>query len=156
METSINIRKANENDLVLYFDWANDKTVRNNAISTKSISFSEHQRWFFEKLQNPSTFMYLFNIDDAPFGQVRFDIEDMKTFIDYSVKKSFRGKGLGFSMLQLGIKTFIKDIESILVQEIIGVVKTTNLPSCRVFEKLNFEVSKENNNYKTFSMPLKL
>ena len=72
MNNNIKVRKPNENDLQLYFNWANDIDVRKNSYQSKEISLEQHSQWFLNKLNDESCTMYLFeNHIGEPIGQVR-------------------------------------------------------------------------------------
>ena len=44
------IRLANEDDLLTYFEWANDKDVRANAINQDPILLEIHTKWFLSRI----------------------------------------------------------------------------------------------------------
>ena len=137
--TKITHRKANEEDVMLYFNWANDVAVRQNAISTEPILLENHQKWFFSRLERLSTSMYIFEKENTVFGQVRFDIEGDSAIIDYSIDKKYRGQGLGSKILELAIDIFKKEFTGDY-KNITGTVKESNIPSAKVFERLDFEL----------------
>lgn len=140
--SNITIRRAVAEDLMRYFNWANDERVRQNAISTDYIQLERHKSWFEKKLHNKDTFMYVFEIKKEPFGQVRFDVEDKIAFIDYSIAINFRGKKLGKKMLEMAIIFFSKKAEN-KCQKIVGIVKKSNIPSKKIFRNLGFDLQKE-------------
>jgi RimJ/RimL family protein N-acetyltransferase len=140
MTGNITFRKAQIEDSILYFDWANDHSVRNNAISTEPIMLDTHEKWFSKRIMSETAIMYLFFENEKPVGQVRFDIEKQSAYIDYSIDRRFRGRKLGIKVLNLSIKAFIKEIElNIIPNGIIGVVNTQNTPSSKIFQQLCFE-----------------
>ena len=153
----IKVRQALPKDVLLYFNWANDPCVRKNAISTERINEKNHRKWFQNKLDNWATTMFVFELDGKSFGQVRFDIEENDIFIDYSIDKFFRGKGLSVDMLRLGIEAFRKDNRHLKWNSIKGIVKLENTPSTKVFEKLYFNLDKidiiRGEKYRIFSLP---
>ena len=77
----------------------------------------------------------------VPVGQIRFDIEENKAKISYSLDANYRGKGLGRFLLKGGMKKVKEDLPA--VEQIIGYVKSDNHASVNVFQKLNF-VKNEN------------
>ena len=140
---NISYRKATLADMKRYFEWANDVIVRENAVSTEPIQWEGHQKWFAKRVVSSTSFLYVFEHNEQPFGQVRFDIEENSAFIDYSIDTNFRGQGLGTKMLEQGITIFEKEAVN-QFQQIIGIVKMTNLPSMKVFERLGFHFKKVN------------
>lgn len=136
------IRKANNKDLIQYFNWANDTNVRENSFSPEKIEVEDHIKWFLEKLKDKSCFMYVFEIDDAPIGQVRFDISESIAQIDYSISELERGGGLGVRMLNQALERFVFEAKAFKVECIHGIVKLSNIGSIKTFEKLGFKRKK--------------
>jgi len=130
------IRKATIADAKLLFDWANEFSVRSNAINTNPIVWDDHLAWFQKKLHAENSFIYIAEIDDTPIGQIRFDFENNKYLIDYSIAKDERGKGYGFLIVKEGINYMKKNISTL--PTFISWVKLENNASKRVFEKLGF------------------
>ena len=97
-------------------------------------------KWFSKKLDSQNTVLYIFELDEIPVGQVRFDICNGEAEIDYSIAPVHRGKGLGKKVLELAIKK-IKETKS---HSLKAVVKASNSASLKVFQHLGFqEVSTE-------------
>lgn len=143
---SITHKKAQIEDMKLYFDWANDKDVRSNAIETNKISWETHQKWFNKKIDDYNTILYIFNCGKKPIGQVRFDFDSNIGTIDYSLDKKYRGFGLGRVILELAILD-VKSKSNIVFK---ALVKKTNQASIKIFEALNFSLEEENNNILSF------
>ena len=76
----------------------------------------------------------LFNYNNSLVGQVRFDRNKNSVKIDYSLKKSFRGLGLGKKIIKLAMKNY--NIKKNLT--FVGNVKKSNIPSIKVFNSLGF------------------
>ena len=70
----LKFRKANINDLDLYFNWSNERLVRLNSFKPKPIKYQDHCKWFKSKL-NDNDFEILIFQDflENDIGQVRFD-----------------------------------------------------------------------------------
>ncbi|MCE3278362.1 MAG: glycosyltransferase [Bacteroidetes bacterium] len=137
-ERGISIRKAAISDLQIYFKWANDPEVRHNSINTSQISLEGHNKWFKLKLKNKTSILYVIEKSGIAIGQVRLDKDKNGWEIDYSIAKQFRGKGFGEIILRNAILQFRKKH----MDKIIGKVKQSNVPSCKVFDNLNFVKSK--------------
>lgn len=136
----LTFRKAHYEDLDQYFKWANDPNVRKNAVDSESIPYENHCEWFQKKLSDSNCYMYLFFYQGKPCGQIRFEIHEGVAEIDFSVDKSYRGKGLGIQILTEGTEQFKKEAGSkILIK---GIVKKINTASLKAFHKSGFsEVS---------------
>ncbi len=141
-QSPLTYRRAEIKDLQLYFDWANETGVRQQSLNQTSIAIEDHSNWFRNKLQNENSILYLFYMGQEAVGQVRFEIEDATAIINYSLDVNMRGKGLGKRMLKLAMQTIMK--ESIgEINAFSGVVKKDNIPSRKIFEKLEFIISQE-------------
>ncbi len=132
----MNFRLANEIDAKLLFDWANDSDVRNNAINTQLISWEGHLQWFKKRLDSSISKIFIFQINQQPIGQVRFEFENNAWQIDYSVDKLHRGKGIGKLMIK-EILDYFKTNESI-----VAYVKIDNIASAKIFDSLGFTKNK--------------
>ncbi|WP_051203351.1 UDP-2,4-diacetamido-2,4,6-trideoxy-beta-L-altropyranose hydrolase [Hugenholtzia roseola] len=143
----IQLRKANIDDMKLYFDWVNDIEVRQNSINTEPIAWENHQRWFLNKLQSEETKFYVFEIESNPIGQLRIDFEDNFGLIDYSVDTQYRGLGLGKLMVKNALEELKMSNKSIQLK---AQVKKTNIASFKVFEQLGFTLEEQENELFTF------
>ena len=79
--------------------------------------------------------------DESPIGQLRFDIEDNSATINYSIDRKFRGQGLGNYIIEQGIEELKKEMGNLRI--IIAKVIPSNIPSCKIFEKLGFKIVDE-------------
>lgn len=138
------IRRANNEDLLICFEWANDSLVREQSYSQNSISLQEHTKWFYQKINDRNIFFYIMQIDEMPIAQIRFQVNGNEATLGYLVDAKVRNKGLGTSVLSFGIEKFISDFQKPV--DIVGFVKKSNVPSQRSFEKLAF-VKTESSRY---------
>ena len=129
------VRKANEGDLVLLFHWANDPLTRRLSFNSEPISLESHRTWFNKKNADPNAYLYIFEFENTPVGQIRFDISESAA-ITYALDEHYRGMGLGVEIVRKGIKKFRSD--SGFTGPIIAYVKRENMSSKRVFQKLGF------------------
>lgn len=125
------IIEANSEHAKLLFDWVNEELVRSNSLSSEPIKWENHLKWFLGKIKSNQSRIFVFYIQSKPIGQVRLDLEGKKWLIDYSVDKSYRGKGLGTEMLRK-----ILNLDSYKYFK--AFVKKQNTASLSVFEKLGF------------------
>ena len=100
-EQKLVCRKAKLADIKLYYKWANDVEVRRNSLKQKPISWKIHKNWFLHKLEDRNSVLYIFEKDQNPLGQVRFDRKKNIAKISYSVGKKFRGLGYGKKILDI-------------------------------------------------------
>jgi UDP-2,4-diacetamido-2,4,6-trideoxy-beta-L-altropyranose hydrolase len=151
--TPLRMRSARQEDEDLLLAWANDPVVRANAFSSGPIEPETHRQWFRERLGDiEHCRIYIAEgASGMPIGQVRFDRRETCWQIGYSLDALFRGRGLGRSLLDAGIKRLVHEVGSGIVS---GRVKRDNLMSRRVFERLGF-ISKECGDVVEFSLATK-
>ena len=129
------LRKVNPKDCALLFEWVNDSDVRENALNNQKINWEEHKLWFSSKINDPSSKIFIFENDNTPVGQIRFDRKlDGIWDIDYSISKKYRGRGFGKEIVKLSLAEIEGTIRAI--------VKRKNVASGKVFEKLGFKIVK--------------
>lgn len=131
---SLRLRKVKAEDVRLVFDWANDPETRRNAFNPNEIPWESHVAWFNKRVDSPVCRIFILEQDNIAAGVIRFDKDDddMLT-ISYSIDKNMRGKGLGKSIVVLGleaVKGWGRSIKAL--------VKPDNPASIRVFESLGF------------------
>jgi hypothetical protein len=105
-ESELAVRLARPDDCVNFFNWANDPEVREQSLSTSTIQWSEHKKWFAEKISSSSSEMYVIEASGLPVGQVRFDLVDGTAEIDYSLDELVRGRGWAAIAVDLSVKCF--------------------------------------------------
>jgi UDP-2,4-diacetamido-2,4,6-trideoxy-beta-L-altropyranose hydrolase len=134
----LSVRKAKASDCLLYWNWANDPIVRENAFNQKAIDWDDHQTWFNKYLNDSENILLLIECEFGPVGQVRFERLGSLFTIDYSIGKPFRGFSLGTALLSKAIN-YLRNMQSFTL---IGNVKDSNLASVKVFKLLGFKKSK--------------
>jgi RimJ/RimL family protein N-acetyltransferase len=143
-ERHLIIRKADQTDMMTYFNWANDPEVRFNAIHSNNIALSDHVNWFIARINNPNSRLFIFEKESHPLGQVRFDKGEKGYEIDYSIGKEYRGEGYGKLMLFKAIKKLTSE-DHRRPLTINALVKVSNNSSNKVFMSLGFEKRSESN-----------
>ncbi|MCG3110387.1 MAG: UDP-2,4-diacetamido-2,4,6-trideoxy-beta-L-altropyranose hydrolase [Candidatus Manganitrophus sp. SB1] len=141
------LRAACEEDVVSYFDWANDPEVRKNAFHTETIPWVTHKEWFAKKLNDPKSHLYVFDAEGLPVGQIRFDKEGDEARIDYSLDTLVRGRGWGSRLVSLGLELLEKK-EAIRLR---AEVKPDNEASRSIFLSLGFTLTGSRNNCFVFN-----
>ncbi|RAJ33475.1 GNAT family N-acetyltransferase [Pedobacter cryoconitis] len=102
-------RFATEQDVDLFFKWANDSVTRENSYQQLQISYNDHVNWFKQGISNIHCSFYLFkNEEDIPIGQVRIDITDSQTaLISISVDVEHRKKGYAAKIIRIASDDFL-------------------------------------------------
>lgn len=132
----VTVRKATEDDVHLYFEWANDPAVRQMAFHSDHITWENHCRWFNKKVSAPDSLLLLCYQQEQPVGQVRFDLtEQGEAEIDISIAKEHRGKGLGRAMLDAAVD-YTRNMKGYTT--FVSAVKTENPASQRMFLATGF------------------
>lgn len=139
MKDFLNIRSALITDLVIYFNWVNEKVVRKNSFNSKKITLYDHKKWYLNKLKSKNAHLLIFEKESIPIGQIRFDIKDNIAHVDYSIDKKHRGKGFGGILLKMGIEHIINDLEIKNIVSFKAEVKTSNISSIKIFENNGFK-----------------
>lgn len=134
---SLRLRKADNTDMDLLFEWANDDTVRKNAFHTEKIPYEDHVRWFSRMMADETVYQYILCEAGVPIGQIRLNVEKESGVIDYSICAAERGKGYGIELLRL-LRRQVADDKISGVTKITGLVKYENAASAKAFERCGF------------------
>lgn len=130
------IKKADKSHCDLLFHWANDELVRKSSFNKEKIKYEDHVKWFYNKLTSKNSYIYVAYIEDIPVGQIRIDLQGCNGIISYSICNSFRGMGYGEAIIRLS-ESRIKE-EDTIIGKLTAYVKYENIPSQKIFEKLNY------------------
>lgn len=134
----LSFRKANSNDLQLYFEWANDLIVREQSYDSNEIYLEAHKKWFEDKLKDTLCMMLVFqNEKKQTIGQVRIQNSDSNiAVISISISLGHRGYGYGSEMLILSSDFFLTENRKSIIN---AFIKIDNVSSKKAFEKAGFE-----------------
>ena len=143
--SSLQARRTRVSDEALLLEWANDPETRRNGFFSAVITPEEHHQWFVARLRDiERCFMFIIETQDGvPVGQVRFQREENGIYeVHYSLAKCFRGRNIGKEMLNRAITHFSLGKP---VVTLVAFVKKENIPSQKIFQKLNFVLENECN-----------
>ncbi|MEO5571431.1 MAG: UDP-2,4-diacetamido-2,4,6-trideoxy-beta-L-altropyranose hydrolase [Bacteroidia bacterium] len=133
-------RFAEEADVDLYFQWANDQLVRKNSYNQNLVLYDEHVKWFHLKLASSECKFYLFfDEQENPVGQVRIDKNLNGIVIGVSIDKNFRGKSYGVVMLKLATNDYLERNPDAIIT---AYIKYENAASINIFMKAGFNNEK--------------
>ena len=150
-ESKLAVRLAKLDDCVEFFNWVNDPAVREQSLSTSTIQWLDHKKWFFEKIGSSATDMYVMEADGLPVGQVRFEKSASVAEINYSLDRIARNRRWASAMLEMAMKMFCQKCSSTLRAR----VKNSNAKSSAVFKQLGFsEVPSQDPSLLTFQLEL--
>ena len=130
----IDIRLATLSDAEFLYGLASDPLTRDNSFYSNPIKWSEHLKWFSEKLENADSYIFIFSSREKLIGTVRFDKKE-ESVIAVTVDPKFRGKGIGPEIIKIGCKHFWENNED----DIYAYIKTKNVRSIISFNKASFK-----------------
>ena len=138
LQKNLVVRKASQEDIDIYFRWANDPEVRKNSFSSEVIDYQTHTSWFKNHLgSKESSFYIFFTGDQTPVGNVRFKIENDLATLSYLIDEKFRGLGLGKEIILRATKEIFKEYNHL--KRVNGLVKTENIASIKAFISAGYE-----------------
>jgi UDP-2,4-diacetamido-2,4,6-trideoxy-beta-L-altropyranose hydrolase len=150
-EQQLKLRKAEQSDCDLYFNWVNDTDERKNAISVEPICYEEHCAWFAQKVISKDTYLWVLEQNETPIGQIRFDVDRnlKRATISYFIDKHHRDKGFGFAIVKMGIeKLFFTETTHL---SLYAIVRQSNISSTKIFEQLNFDKKRQDEIFLEYS-----
>lgn len=130
------LRKAEQGDMDLLFQWTNDPVVRRNSFNTDPIPYENHMKWFNKIMKDPTVIQFILMDDETPVGQIRLNVEGTEAEIGYSIGSEFRGKGYGHRVLQLVANEVIANHPEI--EKLVAKVKPDNIASNKAFRNAGF------------------
>ena len=146
LKNNLQVRKAQEIDLDIYYYWANDDEARKNSFNTMAIPYEDHCKWFHTRLKDGNSCLYIFTTkNEIPIANVRFLINKEEAVLSYLIDKHFRGIGLGKMILQLAKEQFFNEYRT--VKSIKGFVKGNNTSSVRSFLSSGFQETEFDNSH---------
>lgn len=125
------LRRTIESDCRSSWEWANDSGE--HSVSTP---WERHMEWFRGRLADPQSILYTaVNRQGDPMGMVRYQLDGTRATLSINLGIPFRGKGNGRKMLFLTTEELFQNFG---VTAIDAFVRTSNLPSIRLFERTGF------------------
>jgi RimJ/RimL family protein N-acetyltransferase len=133
----LRLRRAEESDCRLLWEWANDPVVRAASFSSEYIPWEHHQDWFGAKLADPNAVLYLAaNPDNVSIGQVRYQVEGPRAQLSVSLAPEFRRKGYGNRIIAMATEELFRTTD---VSTIDAYVKPANEASLQLFLRAGFK-----------------
>lgn len=132
----LRLRPAALGDEQLLLEWRNDEEVRRQFFAGELVTPDEHARWLRARLADPSSVLYIAEVEGAAVGQARVDrTTDGAGEISVSVAPGQRGRGFGSQLIRLASRHALAELD---LGEIVAVVKASNGPSLRAFRAAGF------------------
>jgi UDP-2,4-diacetamido-2,4,6-trideoxy-beta-L-altropyranose hydrolase len=139
LSRNLRLRRIEEKDCRLLWEWANDPEVRAASFSPEPIPWDHHLQWFHSKLADLNALLYLVtDLEDAPVGEVRYQLEGTRAVVSICLGPEFRGKGYGNTILKMATEELFRSSE---VKKIDAYVKPENKASLRLFTSAGFTLA---------------
>jgi UDP-2,4-diacetamido-2,4,6-trideoxy-beta-L-altropyranose hydrolase len=132
----IKMRLADQSDSLNIFTWRNHPTIRDNSISTKEISWAEHEKWYGQQSGKASRPIFIGEAKCKPVGVVRFDIADDMAEVSIYLVPNSDSSGLGRSLLSQAECWLKEHYPSLLFVR--AKVLEKNIPSIKLFQSLQY------------------
>jgi len=134
LKEELYIRNANLDDTDLLYSWSNNEQVRKQSFQSSKIEYNDHCKWFENKLKDDSTLIFIVETNQNPVGVVRFQIDNKLATIGVSIDEDYRGKGLGATLIEMGVHSYFKEKD----YSILASIKKQNTASIKSFKKAGF------------------
>jgi predicted GNAT family acetyltransferase len=136
----LKIRKASVKDAVFFYELRNEIKTKKNSFSQKKIKYSNHLKWYKEKIKNKkANFLVAFFNEFKKVGVIRYETEKIFTYVSISICSEFRNLGYGTTIIKMSEKFLKKKCI------IISIIKKKNLPSIKIFKKNNYKLISNDN-----------
>lgn len=127
------LRPATLQDAEMLLEWRNDELTRANSINSGIIGLKEHRHWLDGVIASHSRKLLIAEINRAPIGTVRIDVEPDCSEMSWTVAPLERGKGYGKKMVAIAI--------SLTKGVIIAKIKKHNAASIAIAESNGFKLA---------------
>ena len=134
----LQMRRAEEKDCRMFWEWANDPEARAASFSQAPIPWEEHVVWFDKKRNDPQCcILVATEAQGLVIGQFRVDwLSGEEGEVDVSVAPAFRGRVYGTALIDRGVLFAFQQQPGGHLHEF---VKLQNVASRRAFEDAGFQ-----------------
>jgi UDP-2,4-diacetamido-2,4,6-trideoxy-beta-L-altropyranose hydrolase len=138
--SSLQLRGVTAADEKNIFDWRNHSNIRAVSVNKDVIAWESHQAWFKNMLQNTNVVMLIAELDKAPVGVVRFDVNQEEAEVSIYLIQQTESNGLGYSVLIIAEQWLMKMCLSL--KEFNATVLEDNSASHLLFKKAGYQLAK--------------
>lgn len=133
----LTFRNASIKDVNIFYNWTNETDVRKQSYISDEIKFSDHKKWFEERISDSSCNLLVFqDSEEKSVGQVRIQKEKNKeAVIGISIDKNHRGKKYAMQMLKSASAYFLKLHPDFIIN---AYIKEENIGSKKAFENAGY------------------
>ena len=139
----LTFRYADESDVDLLFNWANEESARKNSYNPVEIKYEDHVNWFSKRIDSENFYLYIFtNAEGINVGQVRIEKSTgvNEAIISISIDREHRGRGYSVEMLKKAFADFISKNKGYII---FAYIFKDNRASYKSFLKAGYGNSKE-------------
>lgn len=136
---NIAIRKAKFKDSIFLFHLKNEKKSMLNSFNSNPIHLKKHNLWLEKIIRHKNKNLLIAEENNEKIGMIRYDLEDIFTYVSINIEKKFRGRGYGVAILKKSENIFKKN--AILIAK----VKKTNIKSINLFKRNEYQVTNDKN-----------
>jgi len=134
-------RLATEDDISIVYDVLNDPIVRQYSFAQEPFSFSDHKKWFADKLRSDNYFIFIFTLpDQIPIAVVRLEItQDKCAEVSIAIDQKNRGKKYSSKMINLASEYAF---DQLALKTLVCHIRTNNTKSVKVFTRAGYHSKK--------------
>jgi len=131
LEDNLVLRPASALDCKQIYLWRNAQENREYALDPLPISFTDHETWFKDTLENPDRVLLIGEIGEQQIGVLRYDMRDDQAKVSVYLVPGKHGQGYGTRLLKAGSSWLLK--HKLEVKEIVAEVLPDNFTSASAF-----------------------
>jgi len=151
----LKIRKAIIDDSNDILEWRNDPSTRQMSFNSDVISFSTHNKWFNNSLQNKNRYLLIVEEEGRKISVVRFDIIEEKSTAEISISLNPLEKRKGFSSKVISKSiSYFNIINNKRIKTVIAKIKKKNIASKHSFSKCGFTLNSIEGNTEIYNFVL--
>ncbi len=130
------IRPARAEDAERVLVWRNDPVTIAQSFSRHAISAAEHLKWWTDSLAHAARDLWIAEVDGAPVGHFRVDIEAEVGEVGVVVAPEARGRGLCAPIVRGGSEASLERHPRLA--ELVALIRPLNRASARCFERAGY------------------
>lgn len=147
----LRLRPAVEPDRDLLLAWRNDPAAVRFSRGHRAVLPQEHRAWFSARLIDPSTRIWIGEVDGVAVGQVRVDVDAGTGLVSLVVAPEARGRGLAVPLLW-GLEIALRG--DLQVGDLVAEVHVENEASIRTFERAGYRRRSGKDDFDVYDRPL--
>lgn len=129
----INIRRARKTDIDIIYEWQSHENTRRYSLNPSIPTFSEHEAWMSNKINDIKDYFYLIELDGIRVGALRLDrLKAGEYVISIFISPDYYGQGLAKQAL-----SYIDYLHAHVT--IHATVLRGNMPSQKLFLTANYQ-----------------